>query len=127
MVGIKKKDGLTIQAFQIHGRTRNYAHIFDRDGSTVSLIGQSITKVKAITEKPKAIKQISRADSEHTRISFDSISNTDTSVLILGTMQSDRSLEFGEYYGDSRNRFWKIISTITNNDLPLTYFDKKNF
>ena len=40
-------------------------------------------------------------------------------------MPGDKSLEIGEYYGHSRNRFWKIISTITNNDLPLIYSDKK--
>ena len=40
-------------------------------------------------------------------------------------MPGDKSLELGEYYGHSRNRFWKIISTITNNGLPLTYSDKK--
>lgn len=32
-----KKDGSPIQAFQIHGRTRNYPHLFERDGSMVSL------------------------------------------------------------------------------------------
>lgn len=32
-----KKDGSTITAFQIHGRTRNYDHLFHRDGSMVSL------------------------------------------------------------------------------------------
>ena len=36
----KKKDGSIIEAFQIHGRTKNYANIFERNGSTVSLIGQ---------------------------------------------------------------------------------------
>src|SRR5436190_17234162 len=40
-------------------------------------------------------------------------------------MPGDKSLELAEYYGQSRNRFWKIISIITNNDLPLTYSDKK--
>lgn len=60
----QKKDGSPIQAFQIHGRTRNYANIFDRDGSTVSLIGQSVTKVKPATiEQPKAVKQIVRRHS----------------------------------------------------------------
>jgi Ca2+-binding EF-hand superfamily protein len=33
----EKKDGSEITAFQIHGRTRNYGHLFDRDGSTVKL------------------------------------------------------------------------------------------
>jgi len=122
----QKKDGSTIQAFQIHGRTRNYANIFDRDGSTVSLIGQSITKVKVTTtEKPKETKQAPRPTSTNTKTSFDPISNADTTILILGTIPGDKSFELGEYYGHSRNKFWKIISTITNNDLPLTYSDKK--
>lgn len=44
---------------------------------------------------------------------------------MLGTLPGDKSLELSEYYGHPRNRFWKIISTITDNDLPLTYADKK--
>ncbi len=122
----RKKDGSTIQAFQIHGRTRNYENIFDRDGSTVSLFGQSVTKVKPVTiAQPKTVKQIVKASSTNFKTSFDPISNSDTVILILGTMPGDKSLELGEYYGHSRNKFWKIISTITNNDLPLTYSDKK--
>ena len=37
----QKKDGSEITAYQIHGRTKNYYHLFKRDGSTVSLIRQS--------------------------------------------------------------------------------------
>jgi hypoxanthine-DNA glycosylase len=57
--------------------------------------------------------------------SFDPISDSDTSILILGTMPGDKSLLLGEYYGHPRNRFWIIISTITNNETPLTYPEKK--
>lgn len=121
----QKKDGSKIQAFQIHGRTRNYANIFDRDGSTVSLIGQTITKSKiSTTDKTKILKQIEKTTSTNTKTSFDPISNIETTILILGTMPGDKSLELGEYYGHPRNRFWKIISTITGNELPLTYEDK---
>jgi hypoxanthine-DNA glycosylase len=122
----KKKDGSPIQAFQIHGRTRNYANLFNRDGSTVSLIGQSINNIQAPkTEKPKTVMNDTKVYSTHIKTSFEPISNADTSILILGTMPGDKSLELGEYYGHSRNRFWKIISTITDNDLPKTYSDKK--
>lgn len=122
----QKKDGSTIQAFQIHGGTRNYANIFGRDGSTVSLIGQALTKAKpATTSQRKTIKQIVKATSTNTKTSFAPISNSDTTILILGTMPGDKSLEIGEYYGHARNRFWKILSTITDDDLPLTYTDKK--
>lgn len=38
----QKKDGSEITAFQIHGRTKNYATIFNRNGSTVSLVGQKL-------------------------------------------------------------------------------------
>ena len=30
-----KRDGSDITAFQIHGRTKNYPHLFTRDGSKV--------------------------------------------------------------------------------------------
>jgi hypothetical protein len=33
----RKKDGSAVTAFQIHGRTKNYSHLFDRDGSRVRL------------------------------------------------------------------------------------------
>lgn len=36
----RKKDGSLVTAFQIHGRTRNYADIFERDGSRVRLRNQ---------------------------------------------------------------------------------------
>jgi hypothetical protein len=47
-----KKDKSTIEAFQIHGRTRNYSHLFDRNGSMVSLKNQSfISDIEIIREK----------------------------------------------------------------------------
>lgn len=60
------------------------------------------------------------------KISFEPISNSEITVLILGTAPGDKSLELGEYYGHPRNRFWKIISTLTENDLPISYSDKKS-
>lgn len=41
----QKKDGSKIIAFQIHGRTKNYATIFNRKGATVSLVGQKLNKI----------------------------------------------------------------------------------
>lgn len=35
----QKKDGTTVSDFQVHGRTRNYDDLFERDGSRVRLIG----------------------------------------------------------------------------------------
>ena len=41
-----KKDGSGICEFQVHGRTHNQSHLFDRQGDLVSLKNQSDTKVK---------------------------------------------------------------------------------
>lgn len=122
----KKEDGSVIQAFQIHGRTKKYANIFDRDGPAVSLIGKTLSKStteRTVTEA--TFKETAKANSTDLKTSFEPISNLDTTILILGTLPGDKSIELAEYYGHSRNRFWKIISTITANDLPLTYPDKK--
>jgi len=79
----------------------------------------SQTIIKAKTKKVTTTKS-----STHLKKSFDPISDLETRVLILGTMPGDKSIELGEYYGHSRNKFWKIISTITDSDLPLTYSEK---
>lgn len=34
----KKMDGSEISDFQVHGRTKNYSHIFRREGTVVSLL-----------------------------------------------------------------------------------------
>ncbi|TCD16988.1 DNA-deoxyinosine glycosylase [Pedobacter psychrodurus] len=80
---------------------------------------------KSTPEKPETAKQIIEVAEKHTKTSFAPISNISTTILILGTMPGDKSLEIGEYYGHSRNRFWKIISAITGNELPILYSDKK--
>lgn len=33
-----KKDGSAVTNFQIHGRTRNYPHLFEREGSRVRCV-----------------------------------------------------------------------------------------
>jgi hypoxanthine-DNA glycosylase len=82
------------------------------------------TTSKQVTSK-LADKVVSKPILTDIKTSFDPISNDETTILVLGTMPGDKSLELGEYYGHPRNRFWKIISTITNNELPFTYSDKK--
>lgn len=59
------------------------------------------------------------------KTSFEPIENSEITILILGTLPSDKSLEVSEYYGHSGNRFWKIIAALTANPLPLTYPEKK--
>jgi len=53
----QKRDGSPITAFQIHGRVKNYSHLFNRDGTTISLKGyrnidNAVPNKKS--EKPKS-------------------------------------------------------------------------
>lgn len=57
--------------------------------------------------------------------SFDPVYNTESNVLILGTFPSVKSREQHFFYGNPQNRFWKVISAITNTPLPITVEDKK--
>ncbi len=61
----------------------------------------------------------------YTKSSFTPISDSSTTILILGSLPGDKSLELAEYYGHPKNRFWKIISAITDNEIPITYSEKK--
>ncbi|MGV8134809.1 MAG: DNA-deoxyinosine glycosylase [Mangrovibacterium sp.] len=111
-------------------RVNDFGTHIDISWSGATPIGTAI-KATAPSESTKVMTTIvikksnSTPVNAHNKTSFDPVSNADTTVLILGTMPGDKSLELGEYYGHSRNRFWKIISTITDNDLPQTYADKK--
>lgn len=62
---------------------------------------------------------------EYTKTSFAPISGPETKILILGSLPGDKSLALNEYYGHPRNRFWRIISEITQSTPPATYTDKK--
>ena len=128
-----KGDKSEIKTSQITARVDDHHDLFDIDRSVsplqIMLFGRQLKPmakpVSSTTVKSKVEKTILKTNLTHAKTSFDPISNSDTTILILGTMPGDKSLELGEYYGHSRNRFWKIISTITDNDLPLTYKDKK--
>lgn len=66
-----------------------------------------------------------KGTSQYTKTCFDSVSDKETRVLILGTLPGDKSLELQQYYGHPRNRFWKVIATITGESFPETYEARK--
>lgn len=49
----QKKDKSKITSFQIHGRTKNYPHLFYKDGANIALIGASQKRREKATNKPK--------------------------------------------------------------------------
>ena len=57
--------------------------------------------------------------------SFPPFVNSQTEILILGTMPGIASLEKQEYYAHKRNHFWKIMYTLLGN-LPISeIFEEK--
>ena len=59
--------------------------------------------------------------------SFLPIIDKETKILILGSLPGKKSLELREYYGHPRNRLWKILAHINNNQIPQSYERKKEF
>ena len=48
-------------------------------------------------------------------------------VLILGTFPSVKSREYGFYYGNPQNRFWKVLAAVFECDFPQSIEDKRAF
>lgn len=53
--------------------------------------------------------------------------HADSRVLILGTIPSPKSREQGFYYGHPRNRFWKVLADVFEEEMPQTIPQKKVF
>ena len=48
-------------------------------------------------------------------------------ILILGSFPSVVSRKEGFYYSHPKNRFWKVLSAVFNEELPESILDKKVF
>lgn len=59
--------------------------------------------------------------------SFDPIIDNHSRILILGSMPGRRSLEKGEYYGNPRNHFWRIIFDVFNETHEDDYTKRLRF
>ena len=53
--------------------------------------------------------------------------DSNSTVLILGSLPSVKTRVVGFYYGHPRNRFFKVLSTIFNVEEPISVLDRKEF
>lgn len=53
--------------------------------------------------------------------------NEDSKILILGSFPSVKSREGEFFYHHPQNRFWKVISRVYEEALPVTIEEKKQF
>ena len=53
--------------------------------------------------------------------------DSNSEILILGSFPSVKSRETAFFYGHPQNRFWKVISSVLEEDEPRTVEEKKAF
>ena len=55
---------------------------------------------------------------EHIIHSIEPVFDTESRVLILGTMPSPKSREVQFYYGHPQNRFWRVLAAVLGEEVP---------
>lgn len=56
---------------------------------------------------------------------FEPLYDEHSRVLILGTIPSPKSREYGFYYGHPQNRFWQVMARVLGEPVPTTIEEKK--
>ena len=64
---------------------------------------------------------------EHIVHPFPPLYNSESRILILGSLPSVKSREQMFFYGHPQNRFWKMISGVFEEAVPQTIEEKKAF
>jgi hypoxanthine-DNA glycosylase len=60
------------------------------------------------------------ADYQHIAHGFEPVFDERSRVLVLGSFPSVLSRQNAFYYGNPRNRFWRVISSLTGEPMPKT-------
>jgi len=58
---------------------------------------------------------------------LDPVFDENSKILILGTFPSVKSREQKFFYGHPQNRFWKVLASVLEMELPVTIDEKKEF
>lgn len=64
-------------------------------------------------------------DYEYITHNFEPIYDEHSRILILGSLPSVKSREQGFYYGNPRNRFWRVLAGLTGEELPESIEEKR--
>ena len=56
---------------------------------------------------------------------LEAVFNSESRVLVLGTMPSPKSRETGFYYNHPQNRFWKVMAALFDEPIPKTNDEKR--
>lgn len=58
---------------------------------------------------------------------FPPLYDKNSKVLILGSFPSVKSREQNFFYGHPQNRFWKVVATVLEKEIPTTIEEKREF
>ncbi|MDD6614837.1 MAG: DNA-deoxyinosine glycosylase [Lachnospiraceae bacterium] len=64
---------------------------------------------------------------QHLEHEFPPVFDKNSRILILGSFPSMKSREQQFYYGHPQNRFWKILSTLMETDIPTDTDGRRSF
>ena len=67
------------------------------------------------------------AEYTHCKHEFEPLFDSDSQILILGSFPSVKSREEGFYYGHPRNRFWRVLAELLQEEIPQSVEEKKEF
>ena len=74
----------------------------------------------------RTVKDVPRQP-EHVIHPFAPVWNAQSRVLVLGSFPSVRSREMGFYYGHPQNRFWRVLSMLYQEGLPISVQERRAF
>ena len=72
-------------------------------------------------------RQAQQMEITHVVHNFEPIYDAQSKILILGSFPSVKSRENEFYYGHPMNRFWRVLSGIYHEEVPVTIPEKKAF
>lgn len=76
-------------------------------------------------ELEKINSSIKEKKPENIKHTFAPVYSDQSEILILGSFPSVKSRENGFYYGHPQNRFWKVISSVFQTEIPQSIEEKK--
>lgn len=61
---------------------------------------------------------------EYVEHPFNPVYDENSEILILGTIPSPKSREYGFYYSHPQNRFWRVLSELYEREIPVSGEEK---
>lgn len=71
------------------------------------------------------MREEKKEQASHVEHVFTPIYDANSRILILGTFPSVKSRENNFYYGHPQNRFWRLLATLTSEQVPVSIEEKK--